>query len=247
MKIDILTTFPEMLEGPLNASIVGRARDAQLLDIRIHNLRDYTHDKHRSTDDEQYGGGDGMVMMAPPILEAVDSLSSEEPKPRIIFPSPQGPLFNQERAEELSREPRLLFICGHYKGIDERALQLTGGEELSIGDYVISGGELAVLVIVDAVMRLIPGVVGSMGSVEEDSFSCGLLDAPRYTRPQVVQNLEVPPILLSGHHQEIAKWRLEQSINRTRRQRPDLFKKWLESNATSDQLTDTSQSSKKDE
>ena len=229
MRIDILTTFPEMLEAPLQSSLLGRACDAGILDVRLHNLRDYTSDKHRSTDDVQYGGGEGMVMNALPIIEAVDALSVESPKPRVVFPSPQGRVFTQSIAESYAREKRMLFVCGHYKGIDERALQVVDGEELSLGDYVLSGGELATLVVVDAVSRLLPGVVGSMNSVLEDSFTCGLLDAPRYTRPRVVRGLEVPEALLSGHHQAIAQWRLDQSVMRTRERRPDLYERWLAS------------------
>ena len=198
MKIDILTTFPELVSEPLQASIVGRAQEAGFLDISIHNLRDYTNDKHRSTDDEQYGGGDGMVMNAMPILNAVRGIMAGDSDFRVLFPSPQGRIFTQEVAESYACEKRLLFVCGHYKGIDERAYEILKAEEISIGDYVLSGGELAALVIIDAVARLIPGVVGSMNSVNEDSFTSGLLDSPRYTRPREVEGFEVPDVLLSG-------------------------------------------------
>ena len=235
MRADILTTFPEMLEAPLDCSLVGRAREAEFLDVRIHNLRDYTRDKHRSTDDLQYGGGDGMVMNALPIVEAVEALSSEGPPPRVIFPSPQGRVFNQSIAESYANEERLLFVCGHYKGIDDRAIQILQGEELSIGDYVLSGGELAALVVVDAVARLLPGVVGSMNSVLEDSFTCGLLDSPRYTRPREVRGLEVPEPLLSGNHRAIEEWRLQESIKRTKERRPDLYEAWVKSHRTNNE------------
>ena len=233
MRIDILTTFPEMVDVPLQSSLMGRAREAGLLDVRVQNLRDFTRDKHRSTDDEQYGGGEGMVMSALPVIEAVESLAQTPPPPRVIFFSPQGPLFTQAKAESYAREQRLLFVCGHYKGIDERALEVLNAEELSIGDYVLTGGELPAVIVVDAVARLLPGVVGSMSSVMGDSFSSGLLDSPRYTRPREVRGRTVPDVLLSGNHENIARWRHEQALERTQARRPDIYRRWLESQAGS--------------
>ena len=210
---------------------MGRAREAGLLDVRVQNIRDYTRDKHRSTDDEQYGGGEGMVMSALPVIEAVESLAQTPPPPKVIFLSPQGPLFTQEKAESYAREQRLLFVCGHYKGIDERALEVLDAEELSIGDYVLTGGELPAVIVIDAVARLLPGVVGSMSSVMGDSFSSGLLDSPRYTRPREVRGLSVPDVLLSGNHENIARWRHEQALERTKARRRDIYERWLESQA----------------
>ncbi len=231
MRIDVLTTFPEMFSGPLDVSIIGRARVEQEgpIDLRVHNLRDWSKDPHRKTDDEQYGGADGMLMMAPPILDAVEDISAaSDGNVRYILPTPQGRLFNQEVAEELATEQNLLFICGHYKGIDERVGQFLDADEISIGDYVLSGGELPATVMIDAVVRLVPGVVGSMDSVLEDSFTSGLLDSPRYTRPREVRGKSVPAVLLSGNHREIETWRLEQSKRRTAVRRPDLYRRYCE-------------------
>ena len=235
MRIDILTTFPEMFSGPLDVSIIGRARAEQggPIDLRIHNLRDWSKDPHRKTDDEQYGGGDGMVMMAPPILDAVDDIAAQiGSKPRCVLPTPKGRLLNQDVTEELANESNLLFVCGHYKGIDERVSQILEADELSIGDYVLSGGELPVMVIIDAVVRLVPGVVGSMDSVLGDSFTCGLLDSPRYTRPREVRGKSVPAVLLSGNHREIEAWRLDQSERLTASRRPELYRRYCEQRET---------------
>lgn len=228
MRIDVLTTLPEMFRGPLDESILARARESGVLQLTLVNLRDFTRDRHRKTDDEQFGGGDGMVMKAEPILEAIDALRGAAPADcRVLFTSPQGTRFDHELAMELSRAAHLILVCGHYKGIDERAIQLSGGLEISIGDYILTGGELPAMVVIDAVARLIPGIVGSYDSVREDSFYEGLLDCPRYTRPQEVRGLGVPEVLLSGHHAEIERWRRQEAEARTRLRRPDLWERHL--------------------
>lgn len=227
LRIDILTTFVEMFVGPFDESILKRAREAGIVEIQVHNLRDWTHDRHHKTDDEQYGGGDGMVMLAEPLLEAVADLKNRtDRQTRILLPSPQGVVFTQETAEALAREEHLLLICGHYKGIDERVIDILQPEQISIGDYVLTGGELPAMVITDAVVRLVPGVVNSFNSVQEDSFSCGLLDCPRYTRPRTVRGLDVPEVLISGDHKKIDAWRLKKALERTAAKRPDLYKKY---------------------
>ncbi len=229
MRIDILTTLPEMFRGPLDESILARAKESGQVEINVLNLRAFTHDKHKKTDDEQFGGGDGMVMKAEPILEALDALRADSPGDcRVLFTSPQGERFDHAMAIQLSRAEHLVIVCGHYKGIDERAIQMSGGREISIGDFVLTGGELPAMVIVDALVRLVPGVVGNFGSVQEDSFYDGLLDCPRYTRPQEVRGVAVPEVLLSGHHAEIEQWRREQAEERTQRRRPDLWEAYLQ-------------------
>ncbi|HOE11592.1 MAG TPA: tRNA (guanosine(37)-N1)-methyltransferase TrmD [bacterium] len=229
MRIDVLTTFPEMFVGPLDSSIAARARSSGAVELCIHNLRDWSDDPHRKTDDEQYGGGDGMVMKAPPILSAAREIAGRtEQETRYVVLSPQGRLFSQETAEELAACEHLVLICGHYKGIDERVVEILQADEISIGDYVLSGGEIPAMVVIDAVIRLIPGVVGSMDSVLEDSFTSGLLDSPRYTRPQVVEDRSVPQVLLNGNHREIRAWRLEQAKRRTAERRPDLYRRYCE-------------------
>lgn len=228
MRIDIITTLVEMFTGPFDESIIKRARETGQVDIRVQNLRDWTHDRHHKTDDEQYGGGDGMVMMAPPLVEAVENLTGQtDVTTHCIITTPQGRTFDQTVAEELSCKEHLIFICGHYKGIDERVIDLLRPDEISIGDYILTGGELPAMVIVDSVVRLIPGVVNSYDSVLEDSFTRGLLDCPRYTRPREFRGLEVPETLLGGHHAEIERWRLGQALERTARRRPDLYQHYL--------------------
>jgi len=227
MKIYVLTTFPEMLEGALGSSILGRAREMGALEVEVRNLRDFTDDQHRKTDDAQYGGGEGMVMLAEPILRAAEAVEAElGRKPRTLLPSPGGVPYRQGMAEELAREEAFLVVCGHYKGVDERVRVLLDAEEVSIGDYVLTGGEIPALVIIDSVARLLPGVVGNRDSVETDSFTTGLLDCPRYTRPRVVRGEKVPDILLSGHHDQIRKWRYKKALEKTRRVRPDLLRKF---------------------
>ncbi len=225
MRIDILTTFVEMFHGPFHESIIKRAQEAGYVDIKVHNLRDWTHDRHHKTDDEQYGGGDGMVMLAEPLIEAIESLKGEST--HLIVTTPQGRGYNQSIAEEFAQKEHLLLVCGHYKGIDQRVLDYFHPDEISLGDYVLTGGELPAMVIVDSVVRLIPGVVGSSASVEEDSFTTGLLDCPRYTRPREVRGMQVPEILLSGNHAEIELWRREQATRRTMKRRPDLYSAYL--------------------
>ncbi len=225
MKIDIITTFVNMFNGPFEESIIKRAQDAGLVEINVRNLRDWTHDRHHKTDDEQYGGGDGMVMLAEPLIEAVEDLQTSEAV--LIFPTPQGKLYHQSMAESLSKERHLIIICGHYKGLDQRVIDYFKPREISIGDYVLTGGELPAMVMVDSIVRLIPGAVNSIASVEEDSITSGLLDCPRYTRPREVRNMEVPDVLLGGNHAEIEKWRYEQSLRRTMLRRPDLYSEHL--------------------
>ncbi|MDP9237243.1 MAG: tRNA (guanosine(37)-N1)-methyltransferase TrmD [Chloroflexota bacterium] len=224
MRIDILTLFPGMFAGPFDASIIARARDGGVLEIALHNLRDYTDDKHHVVDDYAYGGGPGMVMKPDPIFACVDAARARaEPAGKVILLTPQGRLLDHEVAAGLAREPRLIVICGHYEGVDERVREHLADDEISIGDYVLSGGEPAAIVLVDAIARQQPGVLGSEQSLEEESHAQGLLEYPQYTRPAVFRDLPVPEILLSGHHVEIAKWRRRQSILRTARRRPDLL------------------------
>lgn len=222
MRIDILTLFPDMFSSSFSQSIIKRAIDRQLVSIVIHNIRDYGLGKHQVVDDYPYGGGPGMVMKPEPLFEAVGSVKAEAEVP-IILLTPQGRLFDQKVADELAAQHRLVLICGHYEGVDERVREHLVTDEISIGDYVLSGGELAAMVVVDAVVRRLPGVLGS--EVEEDSHLDGLLEYPHYTRPPVYQGWSVPQLLLSGNHAQIAKWRREQSILRTLRRRPDLLNK----------------------
>lgn len=222
MRIDVLTLFPEMF-SPLDASIIKRARDNGIIEINIHNIRDYSNDKHKRVDDYPYGGGSGMVMMADPIYNAVNTITrSVNNKPRVLLMSPGGRVFNQKIAIELSKEKNLLFICGHYEGIDERIKPLVD-DEISIGDYVLTGGELPSMVIIDSVCRMIPGVLSSSSSYEEESFYNGLLEYPQYTRPEEYRGMKVPDILLSGHHEMIRKWRRLKSLKKTLEVRPDII------------------------
>ncbi len=223
MIIETLSVFPDMFEGPMSTSIVGRARDRGILDFTAYDLRDWTHDKHRSTDDEVYGGGQGLLMMCPPIFEAYDEISSHGPKPYTIFFTPAGEPFSQGMAVELAEKERILMVCGRYEGFDERAYSLAD-RCVSIGDYVLTGGELPAMVVTDAVTRLLPGVLGDEGSAVEESFADGLLEFPQYTRPAEYRGMQVPDILLSGNHQEIYNWRRSQALERTARRRPDLLR-----------------------
>jgi tRNA (guanine37-N1)-methyltransferase len=224
MRFDVITIFPQAFEGPLGVSIIKRAVDAGLVTINIVDLRDYTHDAHRSVDDAPYGGGGGMVMMPAPIFEAVEDLASRhERRPRVVLLSPQGRTFTQRVAEELAREDGLILICGHYEGVDERVRVGLADDEVSIGDYVLTGGELPAMVLIDAVVRLLPGVVGNAASIVEDSFTSGLLEHPHYTRPLEYRGLTVPAELVSGHHEEVRRWRRREALRRTLQRRPDLL------------------------
>ena len=222
MKIDVLTLFPAMFAGPLDESIIQRARDRGVLALGIVNLRDYTHDRHKTVDDRPFGGGPGMLLKPEPLFEAVEQLSGE--KTRVILLSPSGRKFDQAIARELAGQEHLLLVCGSYEGFDERIREHLADDELSIGDYVLTNGALPAMVIIDTVTRLLPGVLGDDESAREESFSAGLLEYPQYTRPAEFRGLRVPDVLLSGHHAEIAKWRLEQSRARTAAVRPDLMK-----------------------
>ncbi len=226
MKIDILTLFPEMFLGPFGVSIIKRAREKGLLDISTTNIRDFARDKHRITDDYPFGGGAGMVMKPEPIIEAVDALTCEIGRipDTVILLSPQGEVFNQQTAIELAQHRHIVFICGHYEGIDERVRDTVVNKEMSIGDYVLTGGELPCMVIIDALARMIPGVLGEEESAVKDSFYDGLLEYPQYTRPREYRGITVPEILLSGDHGKIARWRRQQSLKRTLERRPDLLK-----------------------
>lgn len=226
MNVHILTLFPEMIEQGLSSSIIGRARDKNLIKLNPVNIRDYAENKHKQVDDYPYGGGAGMVMQPQPIISAYkDIIKGLDIKPRLIYLTPQGKTFNQSMAKELSKEKELIFLCGHYEGIDERVIDLIVTDEISIGDYVLTGGELAAMVIIDAVSRLIPGVLNNDESAETESFYEGLLEYPQYTRPFNYEGLKVPEILLSGNHAKIAYWRREQSLIRTALKRPDLLEK----------------------
>jgi tRNA (guanine37-N1)-methyltransferase len=212
-----------MFTGPMDVSIVQRARKNGLLDLRVHNLRDYTHDNYKTVDDRPFGGGPGMVLKPEPIFEAVQALAGEGT--RVILMSPAGRLFDQNAAQELARQETLLLICGAYEGVDERVGQELADDELSIGDYVLTNGSLAAMVLIDAVTRLLPGALGDEQSSLDESFSQGLLEYPHYTRPAEFRGLKVPPVLLSGNHAEIEKWRREQAVLRTQARRPDLWRK----------------------
>jgi tRNA (guanine37-N1)-methyltransferase len=223
MRWDILTLFPGMFAGPLSESIIRRAVERGLVEIVLHDWREQATDRHRTVDDTPYGGGAGMVLQAPPLVRAVESaLGDDLGRVPVVLLSPAGRLFTQQVAEELSRQPRVALICGHYEGFDERVRDLVVTDELSIGDYVLTGGELAAMVLVDAVTRLLPGVIDA-ASVAEESHTSGLLEGPHYTRPLAFRDLGVPPVLLSGHHANIARWRRREALRRTLRNRPDLL------------------------
>jgi tRNA (guanine37-N1)-methyltransferase len=222
VHIDVLTLFPEMFEGIFDLGIMKRAIDQRLVSIGLHNIRDYTHDKHHTADDSPYGGGAGMVLKPEPIFEAVEAIDKKEGTP-IILLSPQGRLFTQDVAQELAGHSQLVLICGHYEGVDERVREHLASDEISIGDYVLSGGELAAMVVIDSVFRLVPGVLGSEASPLDDSHVGGLLEYPQYTRPPQYRGWPGPEVLLSGNHAQIKSWRREQSIRRTLEQRPELI------------------------
>jgi tRNA (guanine37-N1)-methyltransferase len=221
MKIDVLTLFPAMFAGPLDESIIMRARKKGLLDLKIHQLRDWTHDRHKTVDDKPFGGGPGMLMKPKPLFEAVESL--KRPETKVILLSPSGRKFSQPIAHELAQEKDLLLVTGHYEGFDERVREALADDELSIGDYVLTNGALPAMVVIDAVTRLLPGVLGDDDSSRDESFSHGLLEYPQYTRPAEFRGMKVPDVLVSGNHAEIEKWRREQAELRTKEKRPDLL------------------------
>lgn len=227
MRIDILTLFPQMFDSVFNYSIIGRARERGLVNMRLHDIRAYTHDKHHVVDDYPFGGGHGMVFKPEPIFEAVESILRELDVTRIpiVLLSPQGRLFNQEVAQQLSSYQEFILICGRYEGVDERVAEHLANDEISVGDYVLGGGEVAAMMVVDCVVRLLPGVVGSEESIAMDSHVEGLLEYPQYTRPAEFRDWAVPPVLLSGNHGQIARWRRQQSLLRTAKRRPDLLGK----------------------
>jgi tRNA (guanine37-N1)-methyltransferase len=222
MRIDLFTLFPAMFFGPLQESILKRAQQQGLLDVRIHQIRDYAIDRHQMTDDVPYGGGHGMVMKPEPIFHAVRSVLGESTSPVILL-TPQGRRLTQKRVTELAQHPRLALVCGHYEGVDERVRQHLITDEISIGDYVLTGGELGAMVLIDAVARFVPGVLGAERGAQQDSFATGLLEGPQYTRPSTYAGWDVPDVLLSGHHAAIARWKRTMALRRTLARRPDLI------------------------
>jgi tRNA (guanine37-N1)-methyltransferase len=226
MRFDIITIFPEIFSPFLKTGILERAISNGLVNIHIHDLRNFTDDPHKTTDDYPYGGGAGMVMKPEPIAKAIEQAKSGNPS-NVVYLTPQGKLFNQEYAEDLSKRDGLILLCGRYRGIDERIRELFIDEEISIGDYILSGGEIPAMVIIEVVSRLIPGVLGNEASLEEETLSQYLLDSPQYTRPPEFMGLKVPDVLLSGNHKEVEWWRREIAIERTRKKRPDLYKKYI--------------------
>ena len=226
MNYYIMTLFPDMVMNGLNTSIIGKAMEKELLSIKAVDIREYTTDKHRHVDDYPYGGGAGMVMQAQPVYDCYKDIEKNlEKKPRVLFMTPTGKTFNQDMAKELANEENLIFLCGHYEGIDKRVLDKIVTDEVSIGDFVLTGGELPAMVMIDAISRLIPGVLNNDISAETETFTDNLLEYPQYTRPEVWEGEAVPSVLLSGHHANIEKWRREQSLLLTRERRPDLFEK----------------------
>ena len=236
MRFDILTLFPNMFSSPLQESILGRAIEKGLVEIRTINIRDFTLDKHQVVDDTPYGGGQGMVMKVEPIARAIEWAKADDPSARTIYLTPQGKRFDQQAARVLTHQPHLILLCGRYEGVDERVRELFVDEEISIGDYVLTGGEVAAMVLIDAVSRLLPGVLGSERSAEEDSFSNSLLEYPQYTRPFDFRGHCVPEVLLSGNHGEISMWRRREALKRTSARRPDLLTKALLSGEDEDFL-----------
>ena len=225
MRIDVVTIFPEVFPGPLAVGVLGRAQERGILDLGVWDLRAFSADRHRSVDDIPYGGGVGMVMKPEPFVLAVQAIRAARPEtvPAVLLTSPQGRRFSQACARRLAARPHLVLLCGRYEGVDERVVGLLDAEEISIGDYVLSGGEIAAMVIIETVVRLLPGAVGDAASVANDSFSRGLLDHPQYTRPAEYQGAAVPEVLLSGHHEGIRRWRTREAIRRTLARRPDLI------------------------
>ncbi len=225
MKIKVLTIFPEMLAPVLGASILGRAREAGLMDFELIDIRPYSENKHKNTDDYPFGGGAGMVMLAQPIVDCMEDHTREEVNRRRIYLSPKGRVLNQRKVESLAAYDELVLLCGHYEGVDQRAIDLVIDEEISIGDYVLTGGELAALVLIDAVARMVPGVLGSADSAEDESFSSGLLEYPHYTRPREYRGRPVPDVLVNGDHKKIDRWRRDEALRITKERRPELLEK----------------------
>jgi tRNA (guanine37-N1)-methyltransferase len=231
MRIDVLTLFPEMFGSPLSHSILKRAQEQNLVEIVLSNIRDFATDSYRKVDDKPYGGSPGMVMMPGPVFDCVKHVQAQSSEPgHVILLTPQGTPLTQDKVVQLSRQPRLILVAGRYEGFDERIRTGLGAESISIGDYVLSGGELAAMVLIDAVVRLLPGALGDDDSAADDSYSSGLLEYPHYTRPEEFRGMRVPAILLSGDHGKIAQWRQEQRLERTRQWRPDLYEKYLKNN-----------------
>ncbi len=228
MKFEILTLFPEMVMSGLNTSILKRAIESGVISIHATDIRDYTLDRHKKVDDYPYGGGAGMLMQAQPVFDAYKAVSQTDGKsPRVLFMTPQGRKFDQNYAKELAKEEELIFLCGHYEGIDERVIEEIVTDEVSLGDFVLTGGELPAMVMIDCISRLIPGVLGSDESAEDESFSEGLLEYPQYTRPEEWMGKKVPDVLLSGNHKEIAKWRTKEALERTKAKRPDMYEQTI--------------------
>ena len=229
MRFHVMTLFPDMINNAMNTSITGRAIESGVLSINAVDIRDYTLDKHKRVDDYPYGGGAGMVMQAQPVVDCYKAIVKDNDikKPRVIFLTPQGRTFNQEIARELAKEEDLIFLCGHYEGIDERAIELIVTDNISIGDYVLTGGEMPAMIMMDCISRLVPGVLGNESSASDESFSDGLLEYPQYTRPETFEGKTVPEVLLSGHHANINKWRHEMSLERTKERRPDLYEAYI--------------------
>ncbi len=223
MRFDIMTLFPAMFEGPMTESILKRAKEKGLIEVNLHNIRDHATDKHKTTDDTPYGGGGGMVMKVEPLVSAVEAVRGEDTHTPVILMTPQGRVFNQKIVQELAQYPRLILVCGRYEGFDERVRQTIATDEISIGDYVLTGGELAAMIIVDAVSRLVPGVLGAQWGADEDSHATGLLEYPHYTKPAEYRGLRVPDVLVSGNHAEVEKWRRRESLKRTWQRRPDML------------------------
>ncbi len=226
MRFDIISAVPDLLESPLNHSIVKRAKDLDIVEIHTHNLRDYSEDKHRKVDDYMYGPGAGMVLSPQPIFSCIDKLKSERIYDEIIFMTPAGTQYSQKVANELSLKKNIIILCGHYKGVDQRVREALVTLELSVGDFVLSGGELPAMMLTDSIVRLLPGVLGDSESALTDSFQDGLLEGPVYTRPEVFKNMNVPEILLSGDHNRVKKWKQQKALEWTRKKRPDLYKKF---------------------
>ncbi|RMF55318.1 MAG: tRNA (guanosine(37)-N1)-methyltransferase TrmD [Calditrichaeota bacterium] len=230
MRIDVITAFPEILRAPLNESILKQAQKRIQLEIYLQDLRQFATDKHRTIDDTPYGGGPGMILKPEPLFKALESIFAEtedQERSRIIYPTPQGKLFNQQMAEEFAGIEHLVFICGHYKAIDQRVIDVWVTDEISIGDFILTGGEIPALLMIDAIVRLVPGVISDIQSARTDSFQDGLLDCPYYTRPEDFRGLKVPEVLLSGNHGAIEQWRKEQRIQRTKERRKDLYQQYL--------------------